>query len=285
MGQESRTSRLQKWTEFNAAVVSTFVQYQVPTIELIKSTPKEAVCQVFEKVNTGGVPLTVFELLTATYAVDDFNLATTGTAKQEGKDRRHHRPLPGPAVHVGGHRGYGVLPRSVAALQLRLPEGGYRGVGEDGQTDHRRQRSRTASRSLCSSSPLAGVSAPRGIPHRRFLEGGEVVSEGVILFKTRDLPYRTQLVPMAAVFGPSWRPVVGARRYTTSFRGGSGAACSANCTPARRRRGSPKTSRSSSPGWTVKIRRTPCGKRASTPSDSMTCVPGTARPIRASTRC
>ena len=46
----------------------------MPTINLDKSTPKEAVCQVFEKVNTGGVTLTVFELLTATYAVDDFEL-------------------------------------------------------------------------------------------------------------------------------------------------------------------------------------------------------------------
>ena len=29
---------------------------------------------MFEKVNTGGVSLTVFELLTATYAAEEFNL-------------------------------------------------------------------------------------------------------------------------------------------------------------------------------------------------------------------
>ena len=33
-------------------------------------TSKEAVCLVFEKVNTGGVPLSVFELATATYAAE-----------------------------------------------------------------------------------------------------------------------------------------------------------------------------------------------------------------------
>ncbi len=38
------------------------------------STPRAAVCQVFEKVHTGGVTLTVFELLTATFAVDEFDL-------------------------------------------------------------------------------------------------------------------------------------------------------------------------------------------------------------------
>ena len=43
-------------------------------ISLGKDTPKEAVCQVFENVNTGGVSLTVFELVTAIFAMDDFEL-------------------------------------------------------------------------------------------------------------------------------------------------------------------------------------------------------------------
>jgi hypothetical protein len=55
-------------------IIQPFQQYQVPLILLRKETPKEAVCQVFEKVNTGGVALTVFELLTATFAADNFKL-------------------------------------------------------------------------------------------------------------------------------------------------------------------------------------------------------------------
>lgn len=46
----------------------------MPVILLDKTTPKEAVCQVFENVNTGGVSLTVFELVTAVFAMDDFQL-------------------------------------------------------------------------------------------------------------------------------------------------------------------------------------------------------------------
>ncbi len=42
----------------------------LPLIKLTKETPKEAVCTVFEKVNTGGIQLTVFELLTAMFAGD-----------------------------------------------------------------------------------------------------------------------------------------------------------------------------------------------------------------------
>lgn len=62
------------WNRFHAEIIRRFEQYQVPVIELGKDTPKEAVCQVFEKVNTGGVTLTVFELLTATYAAEEFQL-------------------------------------------------------------------------------------------------------------------------------------------------------------------------------------------------------------------
>ncbi len=73
-GPGEHADRVRKWQEFSVGVVTAFVSYQVPTIQLAKSTPKDAVCQVFEKVNTGGVSLTVFELLTATFAVDGFNL-------------------------------------------------------------------------------------------------------------------------------------------------------------------------------------------------------------------
>jgi hypothetical protein len=65
---------LRRKDRFHAEVISRFDKYQVPVIELDSSTPREAVCQVFEKVNTGGVTLTVFELLTATYAADEFDL-------------------------------------------------------------------------------------------------------------------------------------------------------------------------------------------------------------------
>lgn len=63
-----------RYMEFRRRILNAFREYQVPVIELNKETSKEAVCLVFEKVNTGGVPLSVFELATATYAADGFNL-------------------------------------------------------------------------------------------------------------------------------------------------------------------------------------------------------------------
>lgn len=65
---------LNLYTAFYEKVIQRIIEYQIPVISLGKELPKEAVCQIFENVNTGGVPLTVFELVTATFAADNYNL-------------------------------------------------------------------------------------------------------------------------------------------------------------------------------------------------------------------
>jgi hypothetical protein len=55
---------------FHASVVQPAGTYNIPAIELDTATTKAAVATVFEKVNTGGLALNVFELLTATFAGD-----------------------------------------------------------------------------------------------------------------------------------------------------------------------------------------------------------------------
>ncbi len=56
------------WSQFEDQVLAKMRSFQVPMIKLKESTTMDAVCAVFERVNTGGVALNVFELLTATYA-------------------------------------------------------------------------------------------------------------------------------------------------------------------------------------------------------------------------
>ncbi len=56
--------------QFTNRILKPSANYQIPAIQLKKDTSKSAVATVFEKVNTGGVPLNVFELLTATFAGD-----------------------------------------------------------------------------------------------------------------------------------------------------------------------------------------------------------------------
>ena len=67
-------------------VVKNFANYQLPVIKLTKQAPKEAVCTVFEKVNTGGEPLNVFELVTASFAASNFSLREDWNAR---RDRLH----------------------------------------------------------------------------------------------------------------------------------------------------------------------------------------------------
>ena len=71
------------WDAFEEQVIERFEKYQIPVIELRKATSKEAICTVFEKVNTGGVSLTVFELLTASFAANDFLLRNDWAAREE----------------------------------------------------------------------------------------------------------------------------------------------------------------------------------------------------------
>lgn len=58
----------------NLKVVKPIQGYQMPIIRLSKGNSREAICTVFEKVNTGGKKLDAFELLTAVFAASEFNL-------------------------------------------------------------------------------------------------------------------------------------------------------------------------------------------------------------------
>ena len=65
---------IREYQSLDTEVLNNIAVYRIPIIKVLKEAPKEAVCQVFENVNQGGVPLNVFELLTATFAADDFDL-------------------------------------------------------------------------------------------------------------------------------------------------------------------------------------------------------------------
>jgi hypothetical protein len=66
-GEDHKAQR-EQFRTFKREVLENFKMYRVPVIALDRSTSKEAVCVVFEKVNTGGKPLDAFELVTAMYA-------------------------------------------------------------------------------------------------------------------------------------------------------------------------------------------------------------------------
>ena len=179
------------WDEFEEQVLDSLKTYQLPVITLKKETPREAVCLVFEKVNTGGVALNVFELLTATFAAEEegFNL-------RDDWEERRAAMLEGagqaPAKSVLG----GVQPTDfLQAITLLV-------------TRERRERDRAD-----------GVGEPRAVSCKRrdilrltkadydrwarqvteaFVQAARFL-HGEHVFDRKFIPYQTQLVPLTAL--------------------------------------------------------------------------------------
>lgn len=178
------SAKLEFYDEFEKAVLTNFSKYQVPFIVLGQGTPKEAVCQVFEKVNTGGVPLTVFELLTATFAADGFNL-------REDWDRRS-KLLRSDRV-ISGIPNTDFL-QAVTLLATRAKQQEWLAAGEPPERAPAISCKRKDILRLELDDYLRWAEpiteAYRQIP--RFLNSLKI-------FVDRDIPYRSQLVPLSAI--------------------------------------------------------------------------------------
>ncbi len=176
--------QLATWKAFNDAVIKPFTGYQVPTIQLLKETPKEAVCQVFEKVNTGGVGLTVFELVTATYAAEGFNL------REDWDERR--KTL---AVHK-------VLDEFDATSFLQaitlLATRAKRAAHLQARSDDERAPAVSAKRRDMLRLPLDEYQEWAD-PTKKAMASVVRFLHGEHIYAARDLPYTTQLVPLAAI--------------------------------------------------------------------------------------
>lgn len=193
-------SKFSRYMQFRKNVLSEFRGYNIPLIVLKKDNKKEAVCLVFEKVNTGGVPLSVFELITATYAADGVNLrdewfgnkkdGIEGISKWIGKQRilaqiepteffqglsllyTYEKRKADIAAGKTGKQATGVSAKRESVLALPLPE--YQRLKD----------------------PLA----------KGFWNAAKFLRKESF-FSKRDLPYRTQIVPLASVLtvlGERW---------------------------------------------------------------------------------
>ena len=182
------------WSLFTDRVLHKIGAFQVPMIRLAADTRKEAVCSVFERVNTGGVALNVFELLTATYAGDqsyfaeeghDFNLGDVWRSVKQDLSRSY----PALGTVENGQEGGLTSSDFLQAVSLVL-------------TFERKEVGRAAA-VACKRRDLLNL------PLTEFRRLCPAVAEGFawvggflarqFVFRNEDLPYRTQLVPMAAV--------------------------------------------------------------------------------------
>jgi hypothetical protein len=180
---------------FRKEFIDTFKSYAVPVIQLRRTASKEAVCRVFEKVNTGGVPLTAFELLTATYAAEGFNLREDwlGNSKEfpAAKGRSVRMAEAGKVLEAIENTDF------LQAVSLLYTAAG-KALTEAGQGGRGTPSAISCTRHSILDLPLAGYRdhadrAEEGFKRARQFLWREKVFSGY------DLPYRTQLVPLAAI--------------------------------------------------------------------------------------
>lgn len=178
--------RLSVWNRVVNEVVQPFQQYQVPLIVLRKETPKEAVCLVFEKVNTGGVALDAFELLTATFAADNFQLRKDWDVREQ---RFRKYPILASIAKTDFLQAVALL-----ATRARREEAIAGGTPSESAPGVSCKKKEILDLKLEEYQAWADAATDGFVRSAKLLYGQH-------LFSARDLPYRTQLTPLAAVLG------------------------------------------------------------------------------------
>ncbi len=172
--------------EFKDKVLNNFTQYLLPVISLDKETPKEAVCTVFEKVNTGSVTLTTFELVTAIFAAENFSL------RDDWKERRERL-----------HSHYGVLrgiegEQFLQAVTLLTTQQHRRQAISDGKAQEQVPAISCKKRDLLNLR-LSDYRDWADKVQSGFMQAAKFLRRQFV-FARGDVPYNTQLVPLAALY-------------------------------------------------------------------------------------
>ena len=169
--------------DFQSEVINTIVSYKLPVITLDKTTPREAVCKVFENVNTGGVPLTVFELVTATYATQEFDL------RKDWQDCK----------------------QQIRGINDTLRTDLLDGIDETTflttvalYTSYIDKQAGKVGTVSCKKKDVLNLSYESYVANRDQVLTGYRIARDFLLkyqyvFRQRDLPYTTQLIPLAAI--------------------------------------------------------------------------------------
>lgn len=169
--------------EFSQKILRPILAYSMPVIQLDKETPKEAVCQIFENVNTGGVPLTVFELVTATFAADGHEL------RKDWEEIKHSFSQKVNCELLREISGANFL----AAMTLLVSY--YKRV--DSGNDER--VAVTCKKRDILRLELKDYKTYHDALVQGFGDAANfLVHQGI--YRSRDLPYTSQLIPLAAIF-------------------------------------------------------------------------------------
>ncbi len=196
----------ERFKQFRNRVLKNFEGYQVPVISLGAETTHEAVCLVFEKVNTGGKALDAFELVTAMYAAKGFRLRDDwfGTEDKRGLQSRLHA-----YGAIGDHK-VGILEKVqstdvLQAISLLHTRAERERAQKEGRPESEWPAVRATRQSLLDL-PIGAYKQYRPAIEKGFKDAAKFLRQQG-LYRTFDLPYQGQIVPLAAilaVIGDKW---------------------------------------------------------------------------------
>ena len=163
---------------FRKQIIEPITKYKLPVIKVLKSTSQSSVCQIFENVNRGGVPLNVFELVTASLAAEGIEL------RQEWKSIRNEFDAPQYEV-LSDVNGTDFI------TSMTLWESYEQSLIKDAGVKCKKKDVMGLRRSVFDAKK-DGLKAAF-IDAARFL-----IKQGI--YTSANLPYNTQFIPLAAIF-------------------------------------------------------------------------------------
>jgi len=204
-GEEHKAVR-EQFRTFKREVLENFKKYRVPVIALDRETSKEAVCVVFEKVNTGGKPLDAFELVTAMYAADGHELRKDwyGDENEKGRHRRFSDTLRPADSDAGILHGVGNTD-FLQAISLFHTRDRRRAAEQEGKKG-KELPAVSGNRQALLNLPLTAYKQYETQVERGFVQAAKFLHM-LHIYRIFDLPYQSQIVPLAAILadiGDAW---------------------------------------------------------------------------------
>ena len=195
-----------EFRSFKNQVLENFKRYQVPVISLDSSTSKEAVCVVFEKVNTGGKPLDAFELVTAMYAAEGHELRKDwyGDDSTKGRHRRFTETLRPPGFDSGiiANVSNTDFLQVISLFHTRDLRQSAEAEGKKGKE----LPAVTGNRQALLNLPLAAYKKYESLVEQGFIQAAKFLHM-LHIYRIFDLPYQSQIIPLAAILadiGNAW---------------------------------------------------------------------------------
>lgn len=174
---KQKGAELNRISKFSTHILDSIKKYEFPTIIISSRADRETVCRMFETINSRGVTLTVFDLLTAKFAVKSYDLRKDWKKRQEKLNEFN-------ALRCVRDIDF-IKTVTLLATYARSSESESRKVAKCQREDILGLKL-SEYKSNCDQAEQGYLDA------QAFLG-----AQGILLRK--DVPYRTQLVPLAAL--------------------------------------------------------------------------------------